>query len=105
MFLEAAILLYLFLKFFGPISQGETELCLLPWFLCFVGQNEDIRRRKILAYYAVVFQSGGCFFNALIKPIMLYGSCAMVYCVRRERQPRIQAAKVSNSSNLGCGYR
>ena len=29
----------------------------------------------------------------------------MVCCVRRERQPCIQAAKKSSSGNLGCGYR
>ena len=31
------------------------------------------------------------YFNALIKPIMLYGSCA--WCTASERQPRIQAQK------------
>ena len=42
------------------------------------------------------------YFNALIKPIMLYGSCA--WCTASEEN-RNQAAKASSSSNLRCRCR
>ena len=45
MFLKAAVSPELFTKFLRAM-QGENELGLLPLFLCFVEQNEDLLRRK-----------------------------------------------------------